>query len=294
MDDVEEVSSYVAALNHGMDRLREGMPISNRLIREIHGVLLTTGRGADKAPGEFRRSQNWIGGSSPSRASHVPPPPELVEDCMGQLEGYLHSPQAAFEPLVAAALAHVQFETIHPFLDGNGRVGRLLIALLLTDAGLLSEPILYLSLYFKAHRDEYYRLLDGVRESSGWEPWLAFFARATRDTARQAIDTARRVSERLQGDRDSLASLGRGASKALVVFESFRSRSVRTIAQIAHETGLVPNTIAGALESLQSLGIIRELTGRKRDRIYAHARLIAILSEGTEPLLGCIAAFEQV
>jgi Fic family protein len=282
--DVEEVSSYVAALNHGMARLRGGMPLSNRLIREIHGILLATGRGADKAPGEFRRSQNWIGGSSPARASHVPPPPEAVEECMGELERFIHSPEAKADPLYAAAMAHVQFETIHPFLDGNGRVGRLLIALILTDAGLLAEPILYLSLYFKAHRDEYYRLLNGVRTASGWIDWLEFFVTATRDTARQAVDNAHRVSLRVQADRDKLSSLGRGGPKALLIFERFRSRIVCTIAQIHAETGLAPNTIARALEDLEGAGIVRELTGKKRDRVYAYQPLLAILSEGTEPL----------
>jgi Fic family protein len=284
LDDVEEVSSYVAALNHGMERLRGGMPISNRLIREIHGVLLSSGRGAGKAPGEFRRSQNWVGGSIPSRASHVPPPPEEVEACMGELERYIHSPEAAAEPLVAAALAHVQFETIHPFLDGNGRLGRLLIALLLTDSGLLSEPILYLSLYFKAHRDEYYRLLDGVRASSDWDSWLLFFARAVRDTARQAVDTAARVTARIRADRDRLSSLGRAAPTALVVFERFCTSPVLTIGRIVADSSLAPNTIASALDHLQGLGIARELTGKKRDRVYAYAPILAIMSEGTEPL----------
>lgn len=284
LDDVEEVSSYVAALNHGLERLRGGLPISKRLIREIHGILLSTGRGSDKMPGEFRRSQNWVGGSSPSRATHVPPPPEEVEGCMDALERYLHSPEAQAEPLLAAAYAHVQFETIHPFLDGNGRVGRLLISLILTDAGLLSEPILYLSLYFKSHREEYYRLLNGVRSRGGWEPWLVFFATATRDTARQAVETAQRVTGLVQADRDRLAGLGRGMPKALAVFERFRLRLVRTIAQLCEETGLAPNTVASALADLEGLGIVHELTGRKRDRVYAYAPLLAALSEGTEPL----------
>ncbi len=284
LDDVEEVSSYVAALNHGMERMRSGFPISTRLIREIHGVLLSTGRGADKDPGEFRRTQNWIGGARPSLAAHVPPPPDEVEACMSELERFLHSPAAKADPLAAAALAHVQFETIHPFLDGNGRVGRLLIALILTDAGLLSEPVLYLSLYFKTHRDEYYRLLNGVRQSSGWEPWLAFFATASRDTARQAVDNAHRVADRIRLDREKLAAGGRGSSKNLLVFERFRSRLVRSIPQLHAETGLAPNTIARALEDLSATGIVRELTGKKRDRVYAYEPLLAIMSEGTEPI----------
>lgn len=284
LDDVEEVSSYVAALNHGVQRIREGMPLSKRLLREIHGILLSTGRGSNMTPGEFRRIQNWVGGTSPSRAAHVPPPPEDVEACMDGLERYLHSPEAEAEPLLAAAYAHVQFETIHPFLDGNGRVGRLLIALILTNAGLLSEPILYLSLYFKSHRDEYYRLLNGVRAESGWEPWLEFFATATRDCARQAVDSAHRVSDLIQADRARIASLGRAMPKALAIYELFRTRLTRTIAQVSEETGLAPNTVASAITDLEGLGILRELTGKKRDRVYAYAPLLAVMEEGTEPL----------
>lgn len=284
LDDVEEVSSYIAALNHGLTRLRGGMPLSKRLMREMHGLLLSTGRGSDMAPGEFRRVQNWVGGSSPSRASHVPPPPEEVEPCMDALERYLHSPEAITAPLQAAAYAHVQFETIHPFLDGNGRLGRLLIALMLTQAGLLSEPILYLSLYFKSRRDEYYRLLNGVRADDGWEPWLEFFATATRDSARQAVETAHRVSGLIQADRARLSALGRAGPKALAVFELFRTRITRTIAQACAGTGLAPNTVAGAIAELERLGILRELTGKKRDRVYVYAPLLSVMEEGTEPL----------
>ncbi|MGI2325427.1 MULTISPECIES: Fic family protein [unclassified Methylococcus] len=173
-DDVVEVSNYVAALEHGMARLKEGFPLCNRLIRELHAKLLARGRGAGKAPGEFRATQNWIGGTRPGNAIFVPPPPQEVEPCMGELERFLHdadSPGA----LVKAALAHVQFETIHPFLDGNGRVGRLLIAFILHHEGVLRQPLLYLSLYFKQHRGEYYRLLDTVRQTGDWEAWLDFF-----------------------------------------------------------------------------------------------------------------------
>ena len=284
LDDVEEVSSYVSALNHGVERLRGGMPISNRLIREIHRILLATGRGSDKAPGEFRRSQNWIGGPSPSRAFHVPPPPEFVQDCMSDLERFIHSEYARNDPLFSAALAHVQFESIHPFLDGNGRVGRLLVTLILVEAELLTEPILYLSLYFKSHRGEYYRLLNGVRQSSGWEAWLEFFSIAVRDTSRQAIETARRVAERVATDRSAVSALGRTAPTTLMVFEQLRLKTINSIAQIHEITGLSPNTIATALGALEKLGIVRELTGKKRDRVYAYAPLLAILNEGTEPL----------
>ena len=161
--DLIEVSNYVAALNHGIARLREDFPLSNRMIREIHGLLLARGRGSDKDPGEFRRSQNWIGGTRPGNARFVPPPYTALPDCMTAFERFLHADEDGLPLLVRAGLAHVQFETIHPFLDGNGRVGRLLITFLLHHGGALREPLLYLSLYFKRHRATYYDLLDGVR-----------------------------------------------------------------------------------------------------------------------------------
>jgi Fic family protein len=168
-DDVVEVSNYVAALEHGMARLRGGFPLSNRLLREVHDQLLASGRGADRQPGEFRRSQNWIGGTRAGNARFVPPPPQYVEDCMASLERFIHAANDGLPDLVKASLAHVQFETIHPFLDGNGRVGRLLISLMLFDAGMLGQPLLYLSYYFKQHCPEYYRLLDTVRADGDWE-----------------------------------------------------------------------------------------------------------------------------
>lgn len=182
LDDVVEVSNYVAALEHGLGRVREGFPLSGRLMREIHGVLLQRGRGAEKAPGEFRRSQNWIGGTRPGTAAFVPPPPEQVGECVGRLERWLHDEPERTPTLLKAAMSHVQFETIHPFLDGNGRVGRLLVTLLLCVEGVLSEPLLYLSLYLKQHRAEYYALLDRVRVEEAWEAWLGFFADGVRET----------------------------------------------------------------------------------------------------------------
>ena len=172
LNDVEEVSNYVLALNHGLERMRGGFPLSLRLIREIHAVLLSKGRGNDKQPGEFRLSQNWIGGTRPGTAAYVPPPPKLVPECMNALELFLHEDRADLPLLIRAGLTHVQFETIHPFLDGNGRLGRLLITFLLCAGGVLREPILYLSLYFKQHRPVYYELLDRVRTKGDWEAWL--------------------------------------------------------------------------------------------------------------------------
>lgn len=178
VDDVEEVSNYIAALNHGLERMRKGFPLSTRLIREMHKILLRGGRGANKAPGEFRRSQNWIGGTRPGKARYVPPPPEMVEDLMSDLEKFVHDEDQKLPALVKAALIHVQFETIHPFLDGNGRLGRLLITLLLCADGMLVQPILYLSLHFKEHRQLYYDLLQDVRLKGDWERWCDFFWKA--------------------------------------------------------------------------------------------------------------------
>ena len=194
LDDVIEVSNYVAALEHGLRRLREGFPLYNRLIREIHEVLLRRGRGSDKDPGEFRRSQNWIGGTRPGNATYVPPPRTAVSDCMTAFEHFLHAEEDGLPVLLRAGLARVQFETIHPFLDGNGRVGRLLITLLLCQAGVLRQPLLYLSLYFKQHRNTYYDLLNHVRHTGDWEAWLAFFLEGVKLTAEGAVSTAQRLS----------------------------------------------------------------------------------------------------
>src|SRR6185437_3697027 len=219
LDDVGEVSNYVAAMDHGLQRIRGNFPLSNRLIREIHGILLGSGRGSTKEPGEFRRSQNWIGGTRPGNAAFVPPPAGTVADCMGQRELWLHdqTPSGRTPPLLKAALAHVQFETIHPFLDGNGRVGRLLITLLLCVEGVLSEPLLYLSLYFKEHRPEYYALLDSVRRDGNWEAWLSFFTRGVRETAAAAVGTAQRLVQRAQTDAQSIQAIKRRAGSALRV-----------------------------------------------------------------------------
>jgi Fic family protein len=280
-DDVVEVSNYVAALEHGLQRLREGFPLSNRLLREIHGKLLARGRGADKQPGEFRRSQNWIGGTRPGNAQYVPPPPHEVEACMAALERFLHAPDAP-GALLKAALAHVQFETIHPFLDGNGRVGRLLIALVLHHEGVLRQPLLYLSLYLKQHRAEYYRLLDAVRLTGDWEAWLDFVLEGVEQTAAGAVDTAHRLLALFHGDAARVQALGRAAANALRVFDALRRRPLARIDALAAEIGIAYPTAARAIDALQRLGIVREITGRKRERVFAYGAYLAILNEGAE------------
>jgi Fic family protein len=281
-DDVVEVSNYVAALEHGLARLREGFPLSSRLIREIHGVLLSSGRSSAKDPGEFRRSQNWIGGTRPGNAAFVPPPHTEVADCMSALERFLHARDDGLPILVRAALAHVQFETIHPFLDGNGRVGRLLITFLLCEAGLLQEPLLYLSLYLKQNRTEYYDLLDRVRRTGDWEAWLAFVLEGVRQTAEGAASTARRLIGMFREDRAKVASIGRRAGSALRVQEALRARPLLSMTQVTRATGLSFPAASSAMDLLVHHQIARELTGRQRNRLFVYDRYLATLNEGTE------------
>jgi Fic family protein len=281
IDDATEVSNYVAALDHGLARLREGFPLSNRLIREIHGVLLSRGRGSGKDPGEFRRSQNWIGGTRPGNAAFVPPPHILVADCMSSLERFLHADDDRLPTLIRAGLAHVQFETIHPFLDGNGRVGRLLITFLLCHAGVLREPLLYLSLYLKTHRATYYDLLDRVRDHGDWEAWLDFFIDGVRQVADGAVSTAGRLAELFRTDRAMLEAAGRRAGSALRVHEALKARPIQSLPGIRDASGLSFPTASSAMDFLIERGIARELTGKRRNRLFVHERYLAILNEGT-------------
>ncbi len=282
-DDVVEVSSYVAALDHGLARLASGFPLSSRLLKEIHAVLLARGRGADRQPGEFRRSQNWIGGTRPGNARFVPPPPERVDSCMAELERFLHA-EDDLPLLVKAALAHVQFETIHPFLDGNGRLGRLLIVLMLVDGGILRQPLLYLSLFFKQHRSRYYELLDGVRRDGDWEAWVLFFLEGVESTAAAAVDAAHRLLALFQADESKLTGLGRSGTSVRQVFAALRQRPLTGIPQLATRAQLSFPTAAKAVERLVALGIAREITGGRRNRVFAYDGYLAILGEGADPL----------
>jgi len=283
-DDIVEVSNYVAALEHGLARLRAGFPLSGRLLREVHGRLLSRGGGADKLPGEFRRSQNWIGGTRPGNAYFVPPPPQALEDCMADLERFVHADDDGMPALIRAGLAHVQFETIHPFLDGNGRVGRPLIALMLSETQVLPQPFLYLSLYLKRHRTEYYRLLDTVRRDGDWEAWIDFFLEGVMTTAESAVDTAHRPLALFRDDAEQLRDLGRGTANALRVFDALRERPLSTVGALAERTGASYLTVARAIDALERLGIVREITGRKRERVFAYARYLDVLNEGADPL----------
>ena len=282
LDDVREVSNYVAALDHGLRLMEKGLPLSLRLFREIHSVLLTKGRGSNQTPGEFRRSQNWIGGTRPGNAAFVPPPAEEVLECMNKLEFFLHDQPEPTPVLLKAALAHVQFETIHPFLDGNGRLGRLLITLLLCEQKVLREPMLYLSLYFKTHRQYYYELLGNVRLTGDWEAWLDFFAEAVIVTATQAVETAQHLLDLSNHDRDKIRGIGRAAASTLQVHRALMEHPIATSGSLVEKTGITPATINKALRHLEQLGIVKELTAQKRNRLFSYADYIEIMNRGTE------------
>ncbi len=283
IDDIREVSNYVDAMMHGLERL-ETLPLSLRLIREMHGRLLQSGRGKAKTPGEFRRTQNWIGGSRPSDALFVPPPVPYLNRCLDALERFFHDDTSRLPALIKAGLIHVQFETIHPFLDGNGRIGRLLVTLYLCNHGVLRSPLLYLSLYLKAHRAEYYRLLQEVRERGNWEAWLDFFLTGVTETANQAFDAANRIVHLFKKDRERITADSGRAGSAIRVHDWFQQAPFLTSGQLVERTGLTAPTVNAALADMEHLEVIKEITGRKRGRVYRYTQYLDILSEGTEPL----------
>lgn len=283
LDDVREVSNYVAAMDYGLARL-EKLPISNRLIKEIHAILMAKGRGSDKGPGQFRRSQNWIGGTRPGNAMYVPPPTNRLTDCMSDLEKFIHEENSGLPLLIKAALVHVQFESIHPFLDGNGRVGRLLITFMLCAQQALKEPTLYLSLYFKRHRQRYYQLLQAVREEGDWESWLQFFLDGVKETADSAYQTASRIIELIETDRGKLEKLGRPAASALRVFQYLQTHPIISVPVAVKALEMTAPTIRKSIGHLEQENILREVSGRRRDRRYVYEKYLNILSEGTEPL----------
>lgn len=279
MDDVQEVSCYVRALNLGIQRIREGHPITIRLIRELHQALMTHGRGIHRAPGEFRQNQVWIGGHRADEATFVPPPANQIADCWADFERFINDEPSATTPVIKAALAHVQFETIHPFMDGNGRLGRLLIPLILVQAGILKEPLLYLSVFFKHHRQVYYEHLQQVRLTGDWEAWLLFFVDAIADTANKAVRTAQDLNALLATDKARLVELGRLSGSASQVMDALFSHPVVNISSLHQQTGLTQATVGKVLDALeQQLGLVREITGQKRNRVYAYSAYIDILN----------------
>jgi len=281
IEDVEEVSNYVKAINYGLERLKNDFPLSLRLLKEMHGILLSGGRGSHQTPGEFRRSQNWIGGTRPGNALFVPPPVEYLSDCLGDFERFLHD--ESLPVLIKAGLAHVQFETIHPFLDGNGRLGRLLITLLLCTHGMLDEPILYLSLYLKQNRHTYYELLQEVRESGNWETWLEFFLIGIEKSSKQAIQTAEKINDLFAKDSEKISYLGRARFSCEHTLEYMKRLPQVTVPLIAKALQMTQPTARNALNLLKSIGVLAEVSGKKRDKIYIYRQYLNILEDGTKP-----------
>lgn len=281
MDDVQEVSCYVKALSLGVERIREGYPISFRLLTELHQALMTSGRGINKGPGEFRKNQVWIGGHRADAATFVPAPANEIASCWAALEQFINDEPEVTDPLIKAALAHVQFETIHPFMDGNGRLGRLLIPLILVASGTLSQPLLYLSVFFKKHRQVYYERLQQVRISGDWESWLLFFVDAVADTAAQAVSTAQQLNALRAQHRAQLSGIGRMAASTQQVLDVLFEQPIANIPTLVKQSGLTPATVGKVVDLLSQaeLNILRELTGQKRNRVYAYSAYIDILNQ---------------
>ena len=279
LDDVQEVSNYVAALNHGLRRIAEGFPVSLRLIREIHEVLLSKGRGNKKQPGEFRTSQNWIGGTRPGNARYVPPPPDRLMECLGPLENFIHDQPRQTSPLLKVGLTHVQFETIHPFLDGNGRVGRLLVTLLLCSEGVLKQPLLYLSLFFKQHRSLYYELLQKVREEGDWESWLSFFFEGVAVTGNGAFNMALDLLRLFEEDRKKVKTLGRATGSALELHRFFQSHPISSVRDAHRALHISVPTLHASAKHLIELGILRQIPNTSHHHLFAYENYLEILNK---------------
>lgn len=280
--DVIEVSSYVAAMEHGLKRIQAGFPLCLRLIREMHKILLSKGRGSSKQPGEFRISQNWLGGTRPGNAKYVPPPPQLVTDLLSSLEKFLHDETGKMPTLIKAALAHVQFESIHPFLDGNGRIGRLLITFILCVDGIMQKPLLYLSLYFKNNRTSYYDHLQHIRETGDWEEWLKFFLRGVIETANQAVETIQLVLKLFIEDRQKIETSSKAFAKDLIIYQYLQKTPITDSKKITRDCKISLPTTNKALHHLMALGVVKEVTGKARNKVYIYKRYLDILNENLE------------
>ncbi len=280
-DDVEEVTNYLRAFRHVQDTLRDpaGLPVSVRLLCETHRLLLDGVRGQNKQPGELRRSQNWIGGTRPGNAAFVPPPPERVPDLLADLERFIHAPSdSTLPPLVRIALAHVQFETIHPFLDGNGRIGRLLIAVLLEHWGLLNEPLLYLSGTLKQHQAEYYRRLSAIRTDGDWEGWIAFFLEGVTDAASEAERGIVAIASQVAADRRRLLAEPKATPASYRLFERLPMMPRFSIERVRQALDTSFPTATAAVKTLEGLGIVSELTGQKKNRCYSYQAYVDLLT----------------
>lgn len=282
-DDVAEVSSYVSALNYGLERITE-LPLSLRLIREIHEKLMSNTRGGTKQPGQFRTSQNWIGGSRPGNARFVPPPAEELMACLDNFEKFLHDETLKLPTLIKAAIAHVQFETIHPFLDGNGRLGRLLITFILCNEKVLNEPLLYLSLYLKANRQAYYDHLQSVRETGDWESWIIFFLTGVAETAKQATETAQTIIKLFNTDKRTIEASGKSTSAVLTIHQYMQKHPISNTSKIRTACSVSLPTVLRSMSALEELGMIKEITGKERHKIFVYDKYLNILAKGTEPI----------
>lgn len=280
--DARETANYIGAMNRGLELIsKEGLPLCNRLFREVHCVLLGSGRGSEKTPGQFRREQNWIGGARPSIARYVPPPWEEVEPAMADLERFLRDQPERTPILIKAAMAHAQFESIHPFLDGNGRVGRLLITLLLVADGVLKGPLLYMSLYLKQNREDYYDHLQRIRTEGAWEPWLRFFLEGVIEVAEATTTTTGDLVQMIERDRQVIHEFGRGAATAARVHELASRFVVFRPTTAAEMLGLSAPPVYAAVNRLEEAGILREVTGRQRGKLYVYDEYLGRLNEGT-------------
>jgi Fic family protein len=280
--DIREIVNYVRAMDHGLSRLRD-LPISRRLMCEVHLELMRNVRGGEpqKTPGEFRKSQNWIGGGSPATAKFVPPPADLVGETFAALENFIHSDDP-MAPLLKAGLVHAQFETIHPFLDGNGRTGRLLITFWLVEQGILRKPLLYPSLYFKEHRDEYGERLQAIRDRGEWESWLEFFLDGIGQVAKEATQTAHAILELRERDRKRITeALGRRGPTGVILLDELLKQPIVQTKTVQRMVSVSQPTATALLESLVQTGILRELTGRRRYRVYAYDEYLGLFPGST-------------
>jgi Fic family protein len=281
-DDIREVCNYVSALRYARREIArpKGLPLCTRLLCEAHKRLMKGARGSDKQPGEIRYTQNWIGGTRPGNARFVPAPPEDVPEALSSLERWFHAPDP-LPPLVRVGLAHAQFETVHPFLDGNGRIGRLLIALLVEHWGLLKSPVLYLSAAFKRHRDEYYARLSAIRTSGDWEGWTAYFLDCVREAADDGVDAAQRLFALVIKDRDRLTNYSSATLPAIRMFDRLPGHPIVTLPRAVELLNVSKPTAIKALKALEQAGILRETTGKKRDRVYAYHAYLEVLAKDT-------------
>ncbi len=280
---LEDVANCVASIEHGIKRLKEDLSISSQGLMELHRILMSSSHNALNLPGEFRLSQNWIGGMQPGKAVFIPPPANLVPDCMHELEKFLHEDKPNLPALIQAGLVHVQFETVHPFLDGNGRVGRILIMLVLMNENLVTEPLLYLSQYIYRNRREYYDLLNTVRKSGDWERWLAYILQGVTVTANNVVKLAENLTDLFKQDELKVIHSIQNTKSSLKVYQAFKNHPVLTRKELVKRTGLTFPAVSSAVLVLQRLNIVSEISKRKRNQLFAYTKFLEILEQKPEP-----------